>query len=256
MKKIITLVLIAALTFTLIACGAEKIIDVNVTTAPADTAAIRENFDKTSAFVEANIDTKDMEVQTDEESESYLYKYWFATEEDTGAEFSKDIDIDGNTVTIGKTIVKDLESFGMDIEKTADTVQPDEIIGITLSKNNKFFSLSVSTPSSEAAPIDDCVITEASAMNNDYSIDFTYSGLSKSSTLKDVIDALGKPNSSVHISSDEISNSIELSYYSQTAEEGVITDYNLTVYLNYDPAADSADISTISLSCDSHAEAE
>lgn len=255
MKKLLALLMIAALAVTLFACTVqEPIIAVDPTASSDEITGIRESFDKASAYIEANVDTTDAEVQTDEEDESYLSKVWFIPEGTGSDEFSMDIAVEGNTITLGETTVKELESFGMDIEKLVETVQPDEMIGVQLSKDNRFFSLTAGTPATEAAALDDCIIKEASGTYNEYTLAFSYSGLDEKATLKDVIDTLGVPNSSINLSGDTSGTSIELSYYKKTEKDGVYTDNNLSVYLSYDAAGDTAVLSSIHLSCNSYTE--
>ena len=73
MKKIIAMLLVFTLATVLCACGANKVVDVNPTVSSDGAAAIRADFEKAKAFVEANIDMKNMEAQDqDQEDPSYL----------------------------------------------------------------------------------------------------------------------------------------------------------------------------------------
>ena len=73
MKKVLVLLLALTLIVSLCACGANKVVDVNPTVSSDGAAAIRADFEKAKAFVEANIDMKNMEAQDqDQEDPSYL----------------------------------------------------------------------------------------------------------------------------------------------------------------------------------------
>ena len=102
MKKLTALFLILTLAVALCACSATPPPNPEENILPkADIAAIRENYDKASAYIEATFKPEGMTVsEQDEDGGVYLYKYW-SKENTDSADFTNDIEIDGKTITIG-----------------------------------------------------------------------------------------------------------------------------------------------------------
>ena len=250
MKKLTALFLILTLAVALCACSATSPPNPEENILPkADIAAIRENYDKASAYIEATFKPEGMTVsEQDEDGGVYLYKYW-SKENTDSADFTNDIEIDGKTITIGETPVKDLEGLGFEISKGKETVEPNEITSVTLTKGNKTCVLSTAdTMSDKAVPIDDTIVGAVSASFSDYSLPFTYSGLDSKSTPADVIDKLGTPNSTINLSSDNDGSIIELVYTKTSKEGDVVTDVNLLIDLRYDADQNNASISSVDIS--------
>lgn len=250
MKKIFSLFLIAVLAFSLVACGSTQPAADNSETTTTDNTAIRETFDKASAYIESVLDTKGMDAQVqDDDGGANLYKYWTPTDAADNAAFSMELDINGNAVTVGTTTVKDLAAFDWEIEKSAETVKPDEMMGVMLTKDNRSCSLTAATPTlGQEAPIDDCIICDATASYNEFSLPFSYSGLNEQASIKDIVEKLGVPNSGITLSSDANGSIIELSYFISTAEGDLVEDSNLSLSLNYSADSDIAVINSVQLS--------
>ena len=250
MKKLTALFLILTLAAALCACSATPPPNPEENILPkADIAAIRESYDKASAYIEATFKPEGMTVsEQDEDGGVYLYKYW-SKENTDSTDFTNDIEIDGKTITIGETPVKDLEGLGFEISKGKETVEPNEITSVTLTKGNKTCVLSTAdTMSDKAVPIDDTIVGAVSASFSDYSLPFTYSGLDSKSTPADVIDKLGTPNSTINLSSDNDGSIIELVYTKTSKEGDVVTDVNLLIDLRYDADKNDASISSVDIS--------
>ena len=239
MKKLTALFLILTLAAALCACSATPPPNSEENILPkADIAAIRESYDKASAYIEATFKPEGMTVsEQDEDGGVYLYKYW-SKENSENADFTNDIEIDGKTITIGKTAVKDLDGLGFEISKGKETVEPNEVTSVTLTKDNKTCILSTSdTMSDKAVPIDDVTVGAVSASFSEYSLPFTYSGLDSKSTPADVID----------MSSDNDGSIIELVYTKTSKEDDVVTDVNLLIDLRYDADKNDASISSVDI---------
>lgn len=254
MKKLTALFLILTLAAALCACSATPPPNPEENILPkADIAAIRESYDKASAYIEATFKPEGMTVsEQDEDGGVYLYKYW-SKENSENADFTNDIEIDGKTITIGKTLVKDLDGLGFEISKGKETVEPNEVTSVTLTKNNKTCILSTSdTMSDKAVPIDDVTVGAVSASFSEYSLPFTYSGLDSKSTPADIIDKLGTPNSTINLSSDNDGSIIELVYTKTSKEDDVVTDVNLLIDLRYDAEKNDASISNVDINTNSY----
>lgn len=247
MKRLFVLFFALALTVSLCACGAPKDSATDAVSATVDTEAIRETFDKATAYIDSNIDTSDMSMSTQDDSNGEsLYRYWNGS--GGKATFGNEIEIAGNTVEIGKTTVKDLESFDLDVTKTNDTVEPDENAAIELYKDNKTCILMTSDNlSGNTADIEDMTIGSVSAAFDEYALPFNYGGLNEKSTVSDVVALIGEPNNTVNLSVDETGAIITLSY-SKTAEDASKTiDDNLSIFLYYDSDSDSAVVKSVQL---------
>lgn len=246
MKKVLVLLLALTLIVSFCACGANKVVDVNPTVSSDGAAAIRADFEKAKAFVEANIDMKNMEAQ-DQEDPSYLYQYWFA-QDAPNAEFSLDAELDGQTVTVGKTTVKELKELGFELSTDQKVIEPDVSTGFSLSKGDKICNITLANnDTGKELPIDEGVLSEVDMIGNEFGISYAYSGLKDQSSFKDVIDKLGAPNSEVKISSDDSGVSIELSYFNSTQDGDKTSDKSLTVYFGYDTTNNAASVSQINL---------
>lgn len=259
MKKIFAILLIAALAVTLVACGGAKNNDTDATSAPADTAAIRSVYDKAAAFVDANIDTKDLEVtEQDDDNGTYLCKFWNSTDETASADFTNDIVVDGVTITLGKTTVKELKALdGYTVDLPQDTIESDTVLGFGLSKDNKSVQLSIiSNDITEAAPVDDFTIDQITCSYSDFSLPFLYSGLDEKATVKDIIEKVGMPNSTIQLTVDEQSAVIELNYSRSSKADGLTIDETLTISLNYNADNDTAAVSDVRLSRNTYSDQE
>ena len=254
MKKLTALFLILSLAAALCACSATPPPNPEENILPkADISAIRDSYDKASTYIEATFKPRGMTVsEQDEDDGAYLYKYW-SKENSDNADFTNDIEIDGKTITIGKTLVKDLEGLGFEISKGKEAVEPNEVTSVSLMKDNKTCILSTAdTMSDKAVPIDDVTIGAVSASYSEYTLPFTYSGLDSKSTPADIIDKLGTPNSTINLSSDNDGSIIELVYTKTVKEDGVITDVNLLIDLRYDVDQNDASISSVDIAAMSY----
>lgn len=248
MKKVLVLLLALTLIVSLCACGANKVVDVNPTISSDGAAALRADFENAKAFVEANIDMKNMEAQDqDQEDPSYLYQYWFA-QDAPNVEFSLDAELDGQTVTVGKTTVKELKELGFELSTDQKVIEPDVSTGLSLSKGDKICNITLANnDTGKELPIDEGVLSEVDMIGNEFGISYVYSGLKDQSSFKDVIDKLGAPNSQVKISSDDSGVSIELSYFNSTQDGDKTSDKSLTVYFGYDTTNNTATVRQINL---------
>ncbi len=264
MKKIAAFLLIAALTAALCACGSNSqkpdgssadsgipgIIDVlpegGGELSPED---VKNNYDKAFAYVESTIDTTGMTANPDDEQEGYYYCYWFYDEEAENVTFPMDVDVDGARIVVGETLEKDLKGLGFETEVPSETAEPDESIGVVINKNGKSAALTLqNNETGQPVPVADLPVFVFTDTDSEYSIPFTYAGLSSQSTIADVIKVLGKPNSSIHLSSDDISTTIELSYANNVTENDSDIMDSLDLTFIYNAESNTAALSNINLS--------
>ena len=251
MKKIITLMLIAALAFTLFACGAKEPIAKDTTDESVDTAAVRESFDKASDYIESVIDTTGMtsSVQDDDGGKN-LYKTWQYDKEADNADISLEVEIGGSTVTVGTTTIADLKALGFDAELSNDTVEANTEFGFSATKDGKFCNMSVDNSTDKAQKAEDLPISNVSGAPEEFgALSFVYKGLKVGSSIDDVINTLGIPNSGISLSSGDSGTTFSLTYCSsETNDDKTVTDVNLVFDFTYDSQANTATVSSFNLS--------
>ena len=240
MKRIILTVLIAALFFSLCACGSA--VDDQAT---QDSAAIRTNFDAACAYVKSQVDTSEMTSTTREEGNG-MYQYWTYSGEGTN-EVGTDVNISGKTVTLSKTTVNDLKELGFEVDLTLETIKPDAVQGFTIKKGKKFCGLAIHNLSDKEADPADLPIFQFTGGSDDESLDYAYNGIKKDSTLKDVIYALDIPKSNITISGDVSGTTIVLNYVDSATEDGVAVTDSLDIYMRYNPKKNNATVTNLNL---------
>ena len=254
MKKLITLLLIAALALSLFACGSQNAGTNSPVSNPAadvayDDAAIRSNFEKAEAYVDAAFDGMDMStsIQDNDDSDG-IYKTWYYEGEPDKAPISSEIEIDGNKIVIGKTTAKDVMGFDLTAEKNSETAQPGDVVTISLSKGDRSCSVMLApNDTDKAKPVDDFPVYEVMTSAKDFSLPFTYCGLTVDSSLKDVLEALGAPNYMTTLSSEDMGAYIELDYNNTTQDGDENYSDSVVIRLVYDTDSDTALIDNIDL---------
>ena len=250
MKKIITLMLIAALALTLFACGSKETIVKDTTDESVDTAAVRENFDKASDYIESVIDTKGMTSSVQDDDSSNLYKSWQYDKEADNADISMEVEIGGSTVIVGTTTIPELKALGFDVQLENDTIEANTEYGFSATKDGKFCNMSVDNSSNKAQKAEELPISSVNGASEDLgAASFVYKGLKVGSSLNDVINALGTPNSGISLSAGDSSTTFSLNYYSQdTEDDKTATDINLVIDMVYDAQNNTAAVSSFNLS--------
>lgn len=255
MKKTFALFLAAILALGLCSCGAPSV-DIpedaqnGEDTATVDTAAISANYEKAVAYLEKTIDTDGMTYSLDNEDPAYMNGNWMWDGEAPATDIPADIEIDGQVITMDKTVVSELKGLGFDVT-AEETVAPGESQTITLTKGNKFFEVCTgANETDKAVKTDDEIIRRFIAINDDWRLPFTYSGLTGESELEDIIDALGVPNNSILLSADAYTTSISLEYYQETSAGSQTVMTNMSIYLLYDSATDKTTMGTINYATD------
>lgn len=257
MRKLLVFILAAVITVSLCACDTLKnlgSVDETelVTEFPGEISKdeMRANLYKASNYIESIVNVNDMEsnIQDDNTDEGDLYKYWTYSKATSNVQLNMDIDVGGNTISVGKTKVKELSEFNLDIEKSPDPVPPNEVTSCTLTKDNKICSV-VSMPNSTGTeqPGDNLVVGEVMGIVNEFNLPFNYNGIDEKSTLKDVVEKIGTPNSMITLGSDEVSTSINLSWFNSVTKGKNVTDDSISIYLNYDAEKNEATISSIDI---------
>ena len=251
MRKWFARILIAAFAASLLACGGTNDSEKDASVPAADTAEagdIRSHFEKASAYVESLIDTTGMEVLTDEEDSEFLCRTWMYEKFISLPEIGREVTVDGKTIVIGETKVRDLPELGFEVAKFADELGPYEATSVSLQKGRKTFILSPQTNDTDRTlPLDDLPIFSFSATYSEDVIPFSYYGTDERTTLEDLIARWGIPNSSIRVTADSYGTYIELSYQSETADQDWITSDALTFSLNYRPEAGIACLFTVGL---------
>ena len=253
MKRLAALLLAAALTAGLCACnknpGSENATEkaaLAQEVSSTDKNLVKANFDKAVAFVESAIDTKDM-TAGDNEDEFCMYRDW-SYEETENTELPDTIEVNGKTITIGKTTVKDLNELGMKLEKSMEKVPPQTGTAVNLIDDSKTFLLNVDNGTDKTLDIDDMTITGFTTGFKDYTLPYSYSGINYDSTVEDVISKLGKPNSNITVDANDQSATITINYINDVTEGKTVTTDNVSVAFNYDPAKDTATLSSLNYS--------
>ena len=261
MKKTFTTILIILLTISLCARKASTPAAVDTSAsdaAPAETDQLKDNFEKASAYVESLIDASKTTVMTDDEEAGSLYRYWMYDNAPEQVSFSNEVDVGGTVIAIGKTLEKELEGLGFQVEASLDSVQPDEITSVTVNKDGKSSILTLKcNDTDQALPIADLPVYGFTSVYNEYTIPFSYSGLTNESTLADALKLFGEPNSSLNLCADDLGTSIVLSYFNTAQEGETVTTDSLELTFLYQADANTAVFSSIVLSHDTYpAEAE
>lgn len=253
MKKITALLLIAVLAAAMCACNAvrDQLIDIEATADPAqvDTASIRESFDKAIAYVEAAIDTSGMSTQIqDDDGGLYLYKYWTYDQDTENAGLSGSIAVGGKTIEIAETTANDLKELGFSSEIFGTVVDPGVSAASIIESDGKSCNVSFAVNKTDKAiSVDVLPVYQVTLTAESYFLPFEYSGLTAESTLKDVIDKLGRPNGRMEVAADDYSTVIELVYDDILNEGDTEIDNRLSLRMEYSAENDTATVFQLDL---------
>ena len=248
MKKILVFLLALTLTIGLCACGAQDFVkEIDPADETVDTAALSANADKASAYIENIVDVTKMTSQTDDQGTA-IQKNWSYEEAPDGVDFPMEITIDGDPITIKETKISEIKALGFDVEigKEYETVQPQSNYSFSITKDSKSAAVSVDNNTDQPQNIDDMPVSGFQGSFNEFSLDFTYSGLNGESALKDVIAAIGAPND-LSLTADSFGTKIDVNYLFEGTEGGFQTSENLTVSLAYNAENNTAAVSDISI---------
>lgn len=258
MKKIILFTLIAALSLCLFACGSKTDdgnSDNSVEYATVGAEAVRADFEKAEKYVDGVLDAKNMVTSIQDDGDGAIYKYWTIEGDAENVPLSKEIEIAGNKIEIGTTSVRDLSSFDLDVSKSEETVKPGEVASLTLTKDNKYCNvISLPNDTDKDVPADDLTTAEVMTAAKDFSLSFSYSGVTGDSSLKDVLNALGTPNLTATLTSEDTGVSIELNYNNQEKDGDKTVSYSVIIHLVYDAQSDTATVDNIDVREDIYTE--
>lgn len=251
MKKIMTIIIAAALAASLCACGSsqqQSASDGSETNTAvsgaednasgsegsANTQVDMEAFESASAYIESLIDTKEMTSDTDDENEDSVYRYWMYDDILEGTTFSNEVEVAGNKIIIGETLENELEGMGFELSTPGDTVQPEEEASVTIIKDDKEAVVTLETNyEEEAVNIGDLLVYGFEGNVNDFSLPFTYSGLKEGSTMEEALEIFGNPNSDIYLSTDEFGTQITLTYYYETETDDMYLMNTLDITFSY-----------------------
>ncbi len=248
MKKLAAIFMILALALCMCACGDISPIEVE-SSVPADPAKLHEDLESAIAYIEANVDTSGAERYIDDSDESYQTCYWDFGEDRPEKDFSNEVEIDGISIKVGETKVKDLETLGFDVEKPGDTVDPQASFGVTLHRDGKQAILSLMrNPSDQPAPIAEFPVYGFSGGIAEFTIPYSYEGLTYGTPMEDVIEKLGNPYADLRVSSDSVAGTIiEISYDRMVPQGETMMCYSLDFRFLYDAEANSTTMEGMNL---------
>lgn len=246
MKKQLLILITAALILSLCACSRD-IIEIDHEPATVDSAAMRGEFDAARAYVESNADLSQMNstVQNDEKA---LYQYWNGSGEENDT-FTQDIELEGKTVTIGLTTVSDLKDLGFKVDTGTESVEPNTVQGFSITQGDKYCSLAVENNTDTTQQLADLPMIQFSCgAPDDGFLNCAYSDITCGSTLKEVFDAIGMPQSNIIVTTDNSGTRIELNYLSSFIEGERSVFDTLDIDLIFDKDKDTATVTNITLS--------
>lgn len=245
MKKRLLLILTAALIFSLCACSKDHI-EIDPEPTAVNTAALRGEFDAACAYVESAADVSKMEA-TLQDDENGLFRYWNGTSEEYD-EIGLDFKLEDNVFTLGTTTVSELTALGYKPDTDIETVEPNTVLGFSITKGDKFCNLAVDNSTDQPQKFSDMPITQFNGTSPENGcLPFTYSGIICGSTLKEVLDALGTPKLNITVSTDTAGTEIGLNYLNATTKGDLDSTDTLEIYLRYDKDKDTALVTSIIL---------
>lgn len=247
MKKALALFLGLVLAAGLCACGqkTEKSSSsiISFVEETADPSVVRANYDKALSYINSVMDSEGMtESDQDDDGGQNLFHYWGYDNETENSDFPMDITLDGTLITIGTTTAGDLRDAGLKLSISEETVEADNTGGFTVDKGNAFVNLAATNNTGKSESIYTLPLTEITTTGGDQGIPFTYQGLTEGADLKAVLDALGKPNSTVTLSSGLTGADITVEYFRDEVIDGKNISNNLSVYLTYDAEKNTASL--------------
>lgn len=251
MKKLTAIIIATLFALALAACGAKPPVSSGSQQpgAKADTAAIKSKYEKAFDYIQSMIKSDSVQTEKSENDPEYLSCTWIFPDAPSEGNLSEDIEIDGQKITIGKTLVKEIAGFGFEMEKPSDTVEPSEIFGILLSKDGK--NANIETHGADKPqPADELPVYGFTGGVQEFVIPYNYNGLTVASTLKDVLDIMGEPNANIRLTADNMDCSIEIDYVSEKTVGDQIERSSLSVTFSYDVEKDTSVINSFNLSRD------
>ena len=119
-------------------------------------------------------------------------------------------------------------------------------------KGNKSLNFGTESNDTDAdLKTEDMTVAALYGSTDEYSIPFTYMGLSSDSDLQDIIDTLGMTKYRVGLSADSYGATIEVNYYKEISKTEVsLTTANLMISLFYDADKNTSKIGSIQLNYD------
>ncbi len=245
MKKLLTLLLVAVLAVMLCACGQPQSIldDIVIEDESVDKDALRDTLDKATDYIESTVDTAKMTATTNDDDDYSVSRYWSYDKAVEIEPLITAFEIDGNKIVIGETTESQLEELGMEIDAYADTIGPEEETSITLSQGSKFCMILLEANlTDQTIPIRDLAVAGFTCPAPAYSLDFSYDGLTYSSTIDQVLAALGTPNDGISLYSDSTICTFELDYSDELQDGDYIIGDSLRITFLYNPEDNTASL--------------
>lgn len=254
MKKLTAIIITALFALALAACGAKPAeppasSDTQSPGSQSDAAAIKSKYDKAFDYIQSAIKSDSVQTEKSENDPEYLSCTWVFPDAASEGNLSEDIEIGGQTITIGKTLVKDLAGLGFEMEKPSDTVEPAEIFGILLNKDGKSANIEIHG-TDKPQPADELPIYGFTGGAQEFVIPYNYKGLTVASTLQEVLDTMGEPNANIRLTADNMDCSIEIDYVNEKTVGDQVERDSLSVAFSYDAEKSTSVITSFNLSRD------
>jgi len=254
MKKVTAMLLTLAVSLSLCACtnsgpastGSDSESAASSGSQAVSPEKLTDIADKASAYIESVIDTSGMAAETGESEDMYIYRYWNMGEETADAALTDEIEIDGNTIVLGKTTKADLDKMDFKMEGFPEVLEPGLHTSIILAKDGKNANLALANDSeTESQPVDNIPVNGFTCGSAEFAIPFNYAGVTNSSSIEDVVKLLGAPNSDLHFSTDGEFTEILLSYSMITDKDGAAAQITLGITYLYHPESNTASLYTV-----------
>jgi hypothetical protein len=257
MKKQIALILSLLLVVCVFGCTAEATIpEVPETSASDDSAFIlQERFDMASAYVESLFDASKTEVQTDTEDPEYPQRYWYFSGPADGVNIPETVTVDGKSIVIGQTTVKELKELGFTVETSMDTVEPNTVLSFSIIDGRKKLVLTIApNGTDQSIPFDDAIIAGFTGSFSAYSMPFGYAEITEASTLKDVISAFGieAGETVIGLVADTTDTEITVHMFNLVQNGDTETNKSLDITLRYSASENIAKVTNVTLNIDAH----
>lgn len=254
MKKQIVMILSLVLAVCMLGCTASA----QIPDAPASDDSeltVQERFDMASAYVESLFDASKTEVQTDEEDPEYPQRYWYFSGPADGVNIPETVTVNGKSIALGQTTVKELKELGFTVEMSMDTVEPNTVLSFSIIDGRKALILTIAPNNTDQSiPFDDAIIAGFTGSFNAYSMPFGYAGITEASTLKDVISAFGieAGETDIGLVADTTDTEITVHMFNMLQNGDTETLKSLDITLRYSASENIAKVTNVTLSVDAH----
>lgn len=211
-----------------------------------DRATIQSNSDSAADYIKSIIDTSQMDENMRNDDFS-TYKTWSGGYGIANDTIDAELEIDDKFVVLGDDTPQDIADMGFTVKIENENLEPGQMESFSPSKNGKSSSLSVINNTKKMQKTMELPLYQFLGSVDSFSLSFKYHGITKGFTLKDIVDIIGAPKSSVSISASSTGTDITLDYYGQNTVDGHTCNDNLIINLKYDANKNIAELDYLSL---------